>query len=141
MTMQVPDELEYLGKEYVVPGSSPIEGSEAAGLILPETFALTTALWRGFVAKWRIADDQLVLVGLTCYVKDGTIGLEEIAKRSVVPARWFSGPLRVIAAEAYGQYWHANWPESIQFEIDTGRVIAVRHLPDETPTAPSAARP
>lgn len=77
MTVQIPDSLEYCGKQYTI-DCYPLEPLNEGGLVKSKFDFKETTNWRGYVASWRIEDYgenletqniRLVLCGL----EDATI--------------------------------------------------------------------
>jgi len=100
-TAQFPDVLIYKGK------SQPLFTNPLESYFTPENrrpagvFRFScTAVWRGYVATWKIVDSQLYLVKLvagTCGQNPPEIPLSIVfpAEDAPIKANWFSGKLRI----------------------------------------------
>lgn len=69
MTAQIPDEIRYMEKDYV------LVGVNGRGLHAPEDFGITshsrtTACWRGYVMKYICVNDELKLDGFLVNTED-----------------------------------------------------------------------
>ena len=97
MTAQFGEKLIYEG-ERVSMFSEPLRDYFAQCGHQPEFELTYTALWRGYVGTWEIADNRLYIIGLTGTLKDGT----DADLATVFPghpdrvfAQWYSGTLRI----------------------------------------------
>jgi hypothetical protein len=97
MTAQIGEKLIFEGRE-VSMCSEPLGDFFALGGNHPGFQFNCTALWRGYVGTWEIANDRLYMVGLTGTLKDGS----EARLETLFPgypdrvfAHWYSGTLRI----------------------------------------------
>ncbi|MDD5712945.1 MAG: hypothetical protein PHY31_09360 [Smithellaceae bacterium] len=131
-TAQFPDELIYKGKTYPI-FSNPLESYFGTAHPRPEGLfpASCTALWRGYVATWKIEEDALYLVKVvagTCAADAPEIPLTNIFPGSKGPIRadWFTGTLVVPQGEIL-MYVHMGYgsvyEKELHIKIDKGRFI------------------
>ena len=92
MTVQVADNLDFNGRNYLLmggsvglPSSHSRIHSKGAELSNTPSIIRSTACWRGYVASWQVTDGWLYLVKL--------IGRSEIEGQDPVLANWFSGEI------------------------------------------------
>ena len=70
MTAQIAERLRYDGEDYAM-CTNPLSDYFALGGVNPDFVWTTTALWRGYVGYWEVADGRLYLLELQGTLKDG----------------------------------------------------------------------
>lgn len=115
MTAQIGDELVLDGTRLTIHGALPI--IRLASIVdTPGRARMNTACWRGYVAKWRIAEGELWLDSI-----DGAWALEG----DPVPARWVTTYVRASAGPPVW-YVHMGFASEfagvIELDIREGRV-------------------
>jgi hypothetical protein len=134
MTAQRPDTLIYEGKQYPL-YTEPLEAYFREGYRRPAFRMPHTALWRGYVATWRIAADMLFLTDLEAWLGDisgeGPLiqaGIEILFPdaHGPVAAPWYSGVLRAQVGELL-QYVHMGYgsvyEQELLLTVETGCVV------------------
>lgn len=134
-TAQMPDRIRIDGVDHAL-HTNPLESQLAAMEWTPsEETVISSANWRGYVASWEIADDQLILRDATILVHSGK--LRDYVERSIltdiypskstpVVAKWYSGALIVPEGEIT-HYVHMGYGSSYEryqvLRIAEGQVI------------------
>lgn len=132
MTAQFPERLTYRGEKMVL-YTKPLREYLDESCAKIRFRANSSALWRGYVGSWEIADGQLFLIGL-----DGT--LENGAKATLstvfpnasgrVLAYWYSGTLRIPKGRELEKFVHRSYASVFEFdllfEVLRGDVVATR---------------
>jgi len=131
MTAQIAERLRYQGDD-VAMCTNPLDDYFAMTGVSPHFVPNCSALWRGYVGRWEIADDRLYLIGL-----DGT--LEGGAKASIetifpgsedrVFAHWYSGTIRIPQGKEL-EYVHMGYGSTFErdlfLDVERGVVVATR---------------
>lgn len=141
MTAQLPDIIELDGESQAL-CSNPLEQFFELHPPRPDLPAPSTACWRGYVARWRIENNQLFLVSIHSGLPDDdlpprghpifTVLLRHLASGDAPPstpigltmplmADWFSGELRIPQGQML-EYHHAGYASVYEAE----RVILVQ---------------
>ncbi|NOW45708.1 hypothetical protein FHW96_001863 [Novosphingobium sp. SG751A] len=133
MTSQIPDAIYYLGRRCQLM-ATPLEAYFERGAARPELDCSYSALWRGYIATWRLEGGQLFLVHLRPGMADAprlTIVTLFAGQGRKVLASWFTGRLRIPAgrclASLDGGFMSAHEHETL-VDVLEGRVIAERTL-------------
>lgn len=128
MTAQIGEKLIYDGRQ-VSMCTEPLGDYFAFGGHHPEFEFTCTALWRGYVGTWEIADDRLYLVGLTGTLEDGSKATLETVFPGYpdrVFAQWYCGTLRIPEGKRL-QYVHMGYASTYErdrmVKIERGVVI------------------
>lgn len=136
-TAQVPDILVYQGKEYKLL-TNPLEPFfEEHPDLRPES--RSTALWRGYIAKFEIQDNQLVVADI--YVPDyyqggGNISLYDkiFPGQKNVPVTWMTGILTLPCGDMTN-YVHMGYGSTYSgyklLQIENGKLIAEQDFTEE----------
>lgn len=125
MTAQMPDSIEYEGHkmglscDVPLPKKHPriryVERGERDNFLTD-----SSGCWRGYIASWRIKNDQLFLTGI-----DGRF---ELLGDEPLPAVWVSGKIRLTAGESV-EYVHMGYSSTFEHEwvlkIKKGVVVKV----------------
>lgn len=130
MTAQIPEELVFQGQRMSM-FTTPLAPYLADHGRDPGFNAPMTALWRGYVGTWEIADDRLYLIQLRGTLESG----EKASLRTIFPdctcrvfAEWYSGTIRVPQGELI-EYVHAGYASvyerELLLEVDHGVVLSV----------------
>jgi len=92
-----------------------------------------TGLWRGYLGRWKIRDDNLFLIGLEGYLTTPESEFAEINLNYFFPdqkevfAHWFSGELRIPMGMEI-QYIHMGYESVFEkdliMQIENGVVIS-----------------
>jgi hypothetical protein len=134
MTAQTPDRIVIDGEEHELL-ATPLDRLLGQLPNVPELVAPHTANWRGYVARWRVADGQLVLDDVRGWVGEDRI---EVGPAAVIPgvdlprvASWVTDTLRVGVGEQV-RHIHAGfesrYERELLLDVDRGAVTAVREL-------------
>jgi hypothetical protein len=146
MTVQIPDSLEYRGKQYTI-DCYPLEPLNAGGLVKSKFDFKETTNWRGYIASWRIEDYgadletqniRLVMCGL----EDATVKGKRVTHLdalkimgnvdavrtdgNVVFASWFTG--EIVASKGALLFFEPDLTsrtlheEEIRFKVLNGEV-------------------
>lgn len=133
MTSQIPDTIYYQGRRCQLM-ATPLEAYFEQGAARPELDCTYSALWRGYIATWRLVDGQLFLVHLRLGMADApklTLGTVFPGQGRRVFASWFTGRLRIpegrCLASWEGGFMSAYERETLA-EVQDGRVISERTL-------------
>lgn len=144
MTSQIPDAIYYEGRRCKLM-ASPLEAYFEQGAPRPELDCSYSALWRGYIATWRLEGGLLFLVQLRPGMADAprlTIGTLFPGQGRKVLASWFTGCLRIAAgrclASLQGGFMSTHERETL-VDVLAGRVIAERTL--DLAAIPMAAWP
>lgn len=144
MTSQIPDTIYYQGRRCQLM-ATPLEAYFEQGAPRPELDCSYSALWRGYIATWRLEGGQLFLVHLRPGMPDAprlAIGSLFPGQGRKVLASWFMGRLRISAgrclASLDGGFMSAHERETL-VEIQNGRVISEHAL--DLASIPMAAWP
>ncbi|MBB3955293.1 hypothetical protein [Novosphingobium sediminicola] len=144
MTSQIPDTIYYQDRRCDLM-ATPLEAYFEQGPARPELDCSYSALWRGYIATWRLVEGRLFLVYLRPGMADGpklTLGTVFPGQGRRVLASWFTGSLRI--SEGHCQEWleggfmNAHERETL-VEIAEGWVISERTL--DLASIPMAAWP
>ncbi|MET7259637.1 energy transducer TonB [Dyadobacter fermentans] len=139
-TAQNPDRLIYKGDTLFI-FANPLEELYKNDSIRPKFFAgqagcITTACWRGYVADWKIENDQLYLTGISscCFRDDGVrANLKSLfgdkVIDGVVKVDWFSG--NIIAPQGKMlHYVHLGYESiyerELEFHFEGGRLSTTK---------------
>jgi hypothetical protein len=131
-TAQFPDILVYKGEKLPV-YSNPLESYFNKDNPRPKDLFIysCTAVWRGYVASWKIEDGYLYLTKLvegTCSSNAPEIPITRIfpGKEAPVKAVWFSGTLRVPMGKQL-RYVHMGYgsiyEKDLFLSIENGKVV------------------
>lgn len=144
MTCQIPDTIYYQGRRLQLM-ATPLEAYFEQGAARPELDCNYSALWRGYIATWRLVDGLLLLVHLRPGMADApklTLGTVFPGQGRRVFASWFTGRLRITEgrclASLEGGLMNAHERETL-VEIAEGRIISERTL--DLAAIPMAAWP
>jgi hypothetical protein len=110
MTAQYPDRIRLAGRELDL-FSLPLDDWFEQTGANPGFGAPHTALWRGYIATWEVADDRLYLVKLKSHLAGGGTGrLGDLfpGHPRRVFAHWYSGDLLIPQGDEIG-YVHAGF--------------------------------
>jgi hypothetical protein len=127
MTAQIAEILHYNNQKLSM-CSEPLGDYFLLAGVEPQFEANCSALWRGYVGTWEIAEDRLYLVELEGTLKDGT----EATLATLFPdfpdrvfAGWFTGKLRVPQGKEL-EYVHMGYcsvfERDLFIEIEKGEV-------------------
>lgn len=124
MTAQIRDNIEYDGRKMGVSCDISIRKHPRIRYVdngERDTFLTgSTACWRGYIASWKIQDNQLFLTGLE--------GCLELIGEDPVPATWVSEKIRLTAGDVV-KYVHMGYVSTFEHEIvlkvKKGRVVKV----------------
>jgi hypothetical protein len=97
MTAQFSEWLSYKGEDHAL-FSNPLNDYFSQGAPIPPFDKSCSALWRGYVGRWKIEDDRLYLVSLGWQLQDGSpVTLQTVFPGASGPvfAEWYSGTLRL----------------------------------------------
>lgn len=121
MTAQMGEILRYGGKT-VRMCDTPLRDYFALGGRRPEpdfdSFGCT-ALWRGYVGTWEVADGRLYLVGLSGDFEDGTpvsLGAVFPGYPERVFAHWYSGTVRIPEGKLL-RYVHMGFASNYERDV------------------------
>lgn len=152
-TAQTPDRLFYKGKEralFANPLEDFYEGKTRPNFFI-EPGAISSGCWRGYVAHWKIEEDQLFLTGIDSWICRGftdagckKVDLKELFGAKFdggrVSADWFSGLLRIPDGEEL-QYVHMGYgsvyERDIVLKVEKGRVTAEEIIDNTKRALPS----
>lgn len=96
-TAQIPDTIEIDGKDLPL-NTNPLSAQlQARGWRPPDDASQSTANWRGYVARWRIDGDALVLVDATIDVRGSKDDVAYEPRTRSIKAELFPGQTRVVA--------------------------------------------
>ena len=135
-TAQYPDILIYKGKNLSI-FSNPLESYFNDKNQRPEkkifSKSLCSAIWRGYVATWKIENNNLYLLSLvegTCGDNPPKIPIEKIfkEKKSPIKASWFSGIIRIPFGKEL-QYIHMGYSsvyeKELYINIKDGKILKI----------------
>lgn len=128
-TDQIPDRVLYKGSEYELVSGSPIEtfiGDDSSSPYLFRPGFLSTALWRGVLAQWKLDGGKLRLSNVSGYRGSVPVGVTEFVFSESDVAVWFSGKLVLSCGTAYKVIDGVEYEYSpIEFEVwvEKGRVV------------------
>ena len=137
MTAQVPDELLLDGERWALL-CTPLDSWLATRPDLPRFVPRHTANWRGYVAKWRVEDGWLHLVGV-----DATVELPDRQRAEVAGSEALGGQPLPVRADFVSDrlrigrgkvvfHVHADfasrWEEEMELDIESGRVVDSRRF-------------
>ena len=142
-TAQAPDVLLYEGKEYAL-NTNPLQPFLRENPdLLPRSSVISSGNWRGYVAKWRLSDSQLVLVDVLILVsydepkENGARSGYESVFSQMFPGRerlradWYTGHLIIPTGKLKG-YVHMGYGSTFKrYLIATvveGTAIEIREL-------------
>ncbi|RDZ27580.1 hypothetical protein DX914_13065 [Lysobacter silvisoli] len=132
-TAQIPDVLLIDGKEHAL-NTNPLDAHlQAKGWTPPKEGLISSANWRGYVARWAVADGQLLLKDVTIMVEAKD---EEMARKSIladlfpgktqIVADWYTGALIVPDGKMI-HYVHMGYGSTYDhyqvLRVSSGRVI------------------
>lgn len=131
MTSQIPDTIYYRDRRCDLM-ATPLEAYFERGAPRPELDCSYSALWRGYIATWRLVDEQLFLV----YLRPGMADAPKLTLGTVFPgqgrrvfASWFTGRLRIpegrCVASWEGGFMSAHERQTL-VEVQGGRVASER---------------
>ncbi len=136
-TAQIPDTLVVDGEPqplFAEPLGPYLRAPERHARIKPYLRLGCSGNWRGYVARWEIREDWLLLTEVReggCDMDAPTIPLERLFPGQLPPihAAWFSGTLRVPQGRQL-EYVHmgygSRYERELLIEIDRGRVVSRR---------------
>lgn len=134
-TAQAPDTIHIDGEEHAL-NTNPLRAHlESIKWEPPENAVLSSGNWRGYIASWKVKNEQLLLKDVTILVEEGNRG--EYAKKSIITelfpsspsgvlASWYSGALIVPQGKIinYVHMGYASTYESYEvLRVEAGRVI------------------
>lgn len=118
MTAQIAETLRLDGQSMPLM-STPLDDFFAMGGAKPAFEPSSTALWRGYVGTWEIAQDRLYLVALAGTLTSG----EPVRLDTVFPgfaqrvfAHWYTGHLRVARGKLL-RYVHSGFGSRYEFDL------------------------
>jgi hypothetical protein len=137
-TAQIPDILVFEGKEYRL-HTNPLEPYFEQFPEKRPTEGFSTALWRGYVAKFEFIDDQLYLIDISVLSykeeEDGSRSYYKSVMQDVFPGidrypiDWFTG-LLVVPYGRMKKYVHMGYASTyskyLLFELDQGKMNEIR---------------
>ena len=133
-TAQIPDTLVVDGTEYSLQANPLGPWLREHPNALPESKLVSTANWRGYLAKWTLRDGKLLLVDVT--VSESIDETRSVMKElfpggGPVEATWFTGHLIVPTGEMVN-YVHMGYASTyssyLVATIVNGRVQAKRNF-------------
>ena len=133
MTTQIPDVIYYQDRRRQLM-ATPLEAYFQQGAARPDIDGSFSALWRGYIATWRLDEGHLYLVHLKPGMADGakfTVGTLFPGQGRRVFASWFTGRLRIAEgrclASMSGGFMSAHERE-ILVEVVGGQAVETRIL-------------
>ncbi len=131
MTAQIAERLLYQG-ETVSMCTTPLSSYFAMGGVAPEFESSCTALWRGYVGSWEIAESRLYLVGLSGLFEDEA----QMSLATIFPefpervfAHWYSGTIRIPQGKLL-EYVHMGYGSTYErdlfLDVERGVVVTTR---------------
>ncbi len=128
-TAQISDTIEVNGEKFPL-NTNPLSAHlKRIGWTPPEDAVISSANWRGYVARWRIDQDQLVLASMTIRVsQEETKELLPTLFPNVarVLADWYSGTL-VIPDASQIRYVHMGYGSLYDhyqlIRVEAGKVV------------------
>lgn len=139
-TAQVPDRLIYNGDTLSI-FTNPLEQLYESDSIRPDFFGIRggcseTSCWRGYVAEWKIKDDQLYLTDIfSCCYRDDSVKADLYAMfgnkviNGEVKAEWFSGYILAPKGELL-YYVHMDYGSLYEieqeFQFKNGRLTGAK---------------
>jgi hypothetical protein len=120
MTTQRPDWLLHEGEDHPIK-PFPLEAlgghwaslDRGNGRLVTRFGLLSTACWRGYVARWEIVHDKLYLVGFETLDQTGTpLTMQDVFETDRLFAFWYSGEAR----SAFGERVFGMHEPTMQFE-------------------------
>ncbi|MFO1389504.1 hypothetical protein [Cellvibrio sp.] len=130
MTTQVMEKILYQG-ETLEMYTTPLEDYFAQMENRPQFMPPASCLWRGYVGKWEISNDQLFLLDFGSTLEDGT----EVSMRTYflestdrVFAQWYSGQLHVVSGKLLGHIhiFRPIFERDIFIDVKQGLVVATK---------------
>jgi len=148
VTCQAPERIEYEGEElmlYTEPLQAILPPTPKFGMNIgdsndPYPFEVSsTALWRGYIGRWKIQDGRLCLVELQGrLVKGGDASISSIfpGHHGYVFADWFSGELMCprgkVIGHVDGMYLNV-FEEDLILKVKSGIIIGKTIRKNEVP--------
>lgn len=148
MTCQAPEKIEYEGQElmlYAEPLRTMLPPSPKYGMNIgdsndPYPFEVSsTALWRGYIGRWKIQDGKLYLIELQGrLVKGGDASISSIfpGHNGCVFADWYSGELTCPRGKVIGRIdgMYLNvFEEEVILKAKSGIIIGRKIQKNEVP--------
>jgi len=132
-TGQEPDHLFYKGKTEII-FNNPLESYFNKQHPKPKklfTNSVCSAIWRGYIATWKIKKKTLYLVKMvegSCSKNPATIPLNKlfVGQKTAIKADWFSGKLRIQQGKQlrYVHYGYETlYEKEVLLSIEKGIVI------------------
>lgn len=133
-TAQQPDVIQIDGKDHALNTNPLAARLHALGWKPPENAAIWSSNWRGYVARWKIEEGQLVLVDATVQLRRAERGVqtETSVREELFPsiprvvADWYSGALIIPDGEVV-DYVHMGYGTTYDhyqvIRISEGRVL------------------
>jgi hypothetical protein len=149
-TPQAPDKLIYEGQLYHL-YSNPLESyyesrkDRPSFFINPDPRQISTGLWRGYIATWKIEGGALYLVEIESWICDESqnnkcrrADLKELFgakyRDGKVEADWYSGELKLPLGEILRHVWlgySSIYEKEIILKVESGKVVG-KELIDNT---------
>lgn len=139
-TAQIPDTLIFKGDTLSI-FANPLEELYKDDSLRPNFFGdqrgcINTSCWRGYVAEWKIENDQLFLTGINtcCFPDDGVrASLKSLfggkVINGVVKADWFSGSIIAPQGKLL-HYVHLGYEsiyeKELEFHFKDGRLVGIK---------------
>lgn len=131
MTAQFGEKLSFRAKQLTM-CVTPLDQYFAMGGAKPSFAVTCTALWRGYVGEWEVADNRLYLIGIDATLHDGT----SATLSTVFPgfpdrvfAHWYSGTVRIPQGELL-EYVHAGYAsvyeQDLLLDFERGVLAGIR---------------
>ena len=142
MTTQIGDRLvdgdsEYIVKPFPLSFKQPKWGYHVLnGREVSRFQVCSTANWRGYVARWEIKNEVLVLVGFSARDKNGSaISIDDEFGKEQVAADWYSGELRSsVGNRIYGLY-EPTYEKNCIWLFESGRLkertVRINNTPED----------
>ncbi len=148
MTCQVPEQIEYEG-QLLTMYSEPLQdklpptatyGGRPDAPDVPYPFEVScSALWRGYVGRWRIEDGRLYLVEIVARTPTG----EDASLRTLFPntdgavfANWYTGDLSIERGQIIGRvdgFYLNVYEESVTLKGKSGVVVGKQVRRNQVP--------
>lgn len=142
-TAQFPDIIHIDGTEHALNTNPLAPHLEHIGWTPPVDAVISSANWRGYIARWEVKDDQLLLIDVTVRI-DGVARGELVTKSLFedmfpwasdgVVANWYSGAL-IVPQGKMTNYVHMGYGSSYEsyqvLRIESGQVIEHLELSDD----------
>ncbi|MEA3372465.1 MAG: hypothetical protein U9Q62_02120 [Campylobacterota bacterium] len=130
-TVQVHDTIIYQDKEYPLYHFPLDSYVYKKGIRHRDLFPVQcTAVWRGYVAKWKIIDDTLFLVALRngeCVPKPPEIPLSKLfpSQEGPIKATWYSGDLLIPEGEIIEFFngYNPTYEKELWLKFENGVII------------------